>query len=146
MNNISIYKCKDDRLRVYNKDTKKVTSYPRMIMEEHIGRPLESNEQIHHIDGDVTNNDISNLQILKLGEHQKLHSQKYFDKEMVCPWCGTTFIWTAKSQSDFYGNLNSRRRYRTIVGRPFCSKHCAGCYIRNEQLKGSYSKQAAVEE
>lgn len=146
MNNIQVYKCKDDRLRVYNKETKKVTSYPRMLMEEYIGRSLDRDEQIHHIDGDVTNNDISNLQILKLGEHQKLHSRKYFDKEMICPWCGKAFIWTAKQQSYFYGNLNYRNNKSVHTGKPFCSKHCSGCYTRNEQLKGTYKKQAAVEE
>lgn len=140
MNNISIYKCKDDRLRVYNKDTKKVTSYPRMIMEEHIGRSLDTDEQIHHIDGDVTNNDISNLQILKMAEHQRLHNQKYFDKEMVCPWCGKTFIWSAKSQKYFYSNLSRTNNEAIRVGEPFCSKHCSGCYTRNEQLKGTYNK------
>lgn len=35
------YACKDVRVRVYNKDSKKVTSYPRFLMEQALGRPLE---------------------------------------------------------------------------------------------------------
>lgn len=142
--NIKVYRCKDGRLRVYDKNTKRVTSYSRMIMEEHIGRELSATEQIHHIDGDANNNDISNLQILTLGEHQKLHSQKYFDKEMICPWCGKTFIWTAKEQQYFTGN-NNYRKDQIHTGQPFCSKHCSGCYTRNEQLKGTYNHAAVME-
>jgi len=35
----------------------------RRIMAEHIGRRLESFENVHHIDGDKTNNDIQNLEL-----------------------------------------------------------------------------------
>lgn len=34
-------------------------------MEEHLGRPLLSNEHIYHLDGDPRNNDIKNLVIIK---------------------------------------------------------------------------------
>lgn len=36
----------------------------RHVMEEHIGRELESNEHVYHIDGDSTNNKIENLIII----------------------------------------------------------------------------------
>jgi hypothetical protein len=45
----------------------------RVVMEEHIGRPLRNDEHVHHKDGDVTNNDISNLRILSNSKHRKLH-------------------------------------------------------------------------
>jgi hypothetical protein len=35
----------------------------RLVMEEHLGRPLKPSEQVHHRDGDRTNNDISNLEL-----------------------------------------------------------------------------------
>lgn len=44
----------------------------RFVMEQHIGRKLESWEHVHHIDGNHLNNDINNLQILSNSEHQKL--------------------------------------------------------------------------
>lgn len=35
----------------------------RYVMEQALGRPLSSNEVIHHIDGDRTRNDIDNLEL-----------------------------------------------------------------------------------
>lgn len=35
----------------------------RVVMEEHLGRPLEEFENIHHIDGNRANNDLPNLEL-----------------------------------------------------------------------------------
>jgi HNH endonuclease len=45
----------------------------RVIVEEHLGRPLTSNEVVHHIDHDPLNNDISNLQVMTRAEHCVYH-------------------------------------------------------------------------
>lgn len=45
----------------------------RLVMEEHLGRALTSDEEIHHIDGDKLNNDIENLQIMTRAEHTSHH-------------------------------------------------------------------------
>lgn len=37
--------------------------------------------QIHHIDGDRSNNDISNLEMIRVGEHQRLHGEKLSETE-----------------------------------------------------------------
>jgi hypothetical protein len=41
----------------------------RLVMEQHLGRPLRPDELVHHIDGNKENNDLSNLQLLHIGEH-----------------------------------------------------------------------------
>lgn len=47
----------------------------RVVMEKHIGRKLEKQEIVHHIDGNRANNNIKNLEILTQAEHIKKHFQ-----------------------------------------------------------------------
>lgn len=42
-------------------------------MECELGRALRSDEVVHHIDGDNTNNNPSNLKLMTQSEHAKLH-------------------------------------------------------------------------
>lgn len=48
----------------------------RIIMENHLGRILDNNEVVHHIDGDKKHNIIENLQLMTAAEHARLHAQK----------------------------------------------------------------------
>ena len=45
----------------------------RIIMENYLGRQLKDDEIVHHIDGDVSNNDISNLTVTTNSNHRKIH-------------------------------------------------------------------------
>ena len=45
----------------------------RLVMAKALGRSLKSNEHVHHIDGDKTNNNPKNLLILSKSEHHRLH-------------------------------------------------------------------------
>lgn len=47
----------------------------RFKMEKHIKRSLMPTEVIHHIDGDYTNDKMSNLMLLRRNDHSKLHNQ-----------------------------------------------------------------------
>lgn len=58
----------------------------RMIMEFHLGRPLASNEIVHHINGDPLDNRLENLEVMEWGKHTALHRQKF----VQCKICGMT--------------------------------------------------------
>lgn len=135
MKDVTVYTNRDGRTRAYVKDTKKVVSYPRLLLEEKLGRSLDPKEQVHHIDGNPLNNDIANLEVFILGEHQRHHSTKYFDREVACGWCGKTFVWTAVQQRNHAGNMSRREE-----SPPFCSKSCSGSYGRYKQLNAGVAK------
>jgi len=48
----------------------------RTVAEAKIGRKLLATEEVHHIDGDPTNNDPDNLVVLTASEHSKIHASK----------------------------------------------------------------------
>lgn len=45
-----------------------------IVAEASIGRSLNDNEEVHHLNGDRCNNRISNLLVLEHGQHSKLHA------------------------------------------------------------------------
>lgn len=128
----TIHKNADNRFRAYYKTDEnkhKLISYPRILMEEKLGRPLTNDEVVHHIDENPENNNIDNLVILTKSEHCRLHRQKYFNKVVTCEVCKKKFIWTPEAQSCYYRDLN-RGKNRIIS----CSKSCSCYYARMVQL------------
>lgn len=45
----------------------------RFVMEQALGRRLGSDEFVHHLDREKTNNDLDNLKVVSATEHYKLH-------------------------------------------------------------------------
>jgi hypothetical protein len=52
----------------------------RQIVEEKIGRGLDSKEHVHHINGDHNDNRIENLRIVSPSEHRQIHWQMEQDE------------------------------------------------------------------
>lgn len=48
----------------------------RLVVEQSIGRKLERDETVHHINGIKTDNRLDNLMVLTNSEHQKLHARE----------------------------------------------------------------------
>ena len=137
---VNVYRCKDGRYRAYIRSQKRVVSYPKLIMSVHLGRDIEDNEQVHHIDGDISNNSIDTLVVLNEKDHQALHAnlqskdRLFHDTIMTCPICGKEFMWTRRQQKQRYRNANRPENKNRIYHGPVCSKKCAGTLGKQIQL------------
>lgn len=94
------------RSRLIWRNGKKVRAH-RWIMEQHLGRPLQPDEQVHHVNGNPLDNRIENLQVLSAKAHMRLHKQIYSDMK-VCVNCGKEY------------QVNPRKRKRQKI----CSQEC----------------------
>lgn len=49
--------------------------YARLLVEESLGRTLTRDEVVHHIDGDPSNDVLSNLEVMTRSEHASIHKK-----------------------------------------------------------------------
>lgn len=54
----------------------------RIVAEQMLGRSLQVDEVVHHIDGNKRNNDPSNLMVMTQSEHCRLHFKKGGDENV----------------------------------------------------------------
>ena len=104
---------------VHDDGRKQTKSYPRLLMEQHLGRELLPEETVDHINNDKTDDRVENLQILTLADNarkqmalcpRKIHT-------FICPNCGTN--------STKFLSYVTRIKKQGSAG-PFCSRSCAG--------------------
>lgn len=101
-----------------NKTTK---SYPRHLMEEHLGRKLLPEETVDHINNDCSDDRLENLQILSLAENatkEMLRPERASKMyTFVCPFCQQP---AKKPLREVLSNWKKKKRG------PYCSRKCAG--------------------
>jgi len=109
----------------YNDGSKKTVLQHRELMEEHLGRKLDSIELIHHKDGDKRNNIIANLELTNKKKHINIHRKKTEWVTIQCILCKRPFKVEARV---------ARWRKRRQKAGPFCGKSCVGKWVRQNQL------------
>jgi endogenous inhibitor of DNA gyrase (YacG/DUF329 family)/uncharacterized protein (DUF1330 family) len=62
----------------------------RLVMAEHLGRMLTTNEVVHHLNGDKQDNRIENLVVMEKQKHDRLPKPPV--KPIQCPHCGETIV------------------------------------------------------
>ena len=72
-----------------------------VVMEARIGRRLLRSENVHHIDGDKTNNQIENLQLLTSAEHTAIHNRGSKQSEETKQKIAQAVFDTGRSKLNF---------------------------------------------
>lgn len=134
----------------------------RDVWRYYCGEIPEGSYEIHHIDFDKSNNDISNLQLMTRKEHRCLHNPKghrygqQIAKEMTCDVCGKSYVGFDCGQATHYCSkycLEKAKHERLIkvlvcpncggefTARKFdnrtrfCSQQCAREYTHNQAVE-----------
>jgi hypothetical protein len=74
----------------------------RLVMEQHLGRYLTKYEQIHHIDKNKGNNEISNLLLVDVKTHMTYHRKNMDGRK--CIECKSLKTRNNKGWNVWYGN------------------------------------------
>lgn len=110
-----------------DKGNRRTVSYPKHIMEVHLGRHLDPElETVDHFDSNIYNNDISNLRLVPRKEHSADDTRRVKLVKLKCAWCKDDFERSPRLIRD---------KAKKKKAGPFCSKSCAGRYSRYLQLK-----------
>ena len=99
----------------------------RIVMENHLGRILNSSEVVHHKNGNKLDNQLDNLLLTTNVEHARIHGLERGKTmgDFICPWCNTLF-----SRQLSNTHLVKGGSYTT------CSNVCRGKLSRYIQLHG----------
>lgn len=91
--------------------------YPlhRVLVENRLGRLLDPDEHVHHVDHDKTNNAPANLAVVTRSEHGKIHAP---DPDLVSETCACGKTFTLKRHVH-------RQRLRRATAPLACSRSCS---------------------
>lgn len=99
----------------------------RLVMERHLGRPLQSDEEVHHIDYNPLNNSLNNLLLLRSSEHARLHAE--IKKKCVLQQCYNkqTLKRIAKEKSPHRKCIDCGKDISALENSSSTVKRCVVC-------------------
>lgn len=103
-------------VQIYRNGKRSAQFYSRYLMEQTLGRYLDSDECVDHIDENKLNDSIDNLQILTNAENVSKSSSnrpKTQLLDLVCETCNKDF-------------QRHKSMIRHTKSGPYCSKECSG--------------------
>jgi hypothetical protein len=117
------YQSKDDlrrRIVAYDGTSRVTISYSKFWIECILGKELNKNEEVHHINGIEFDDRLENYQIVNGTQHRKEHQVllEYF----ICPTCDNPFELSGLKLSN---HVRNKKRRPNMKG-PYCSRNCAG--------------------
>lgn len=95
--------------------------YSKYIMSVHLGRMLLPHEEVDHIDGDKTNDSLSNLEIVSRSENIRRNAARRTKSlvTLICPVCLTSFT------------REKRKTHLSKGGKTtYCSRSCVGKAVK----------------
>jgi len=116
---------------VWNEDGShyKTMSYARYLVSLEVGRELTKEETVDHVDGNYTNNNIDNLEIVSLSVNIKRAAKGKTFVTLICPECEAVFD-REKRQT----HLGKGKNYK---GSPTaCSRSCS-VKLQHKRMKSA---------
>lgn len=127
---------------------KKTVRLHRAVWEAHNG-PIPEGFQVHHIDHDMANNCISNLQLVEPGVHTRLHgvlaslsASERRSKRSYVVACGECGVDLHRRQSG--AAFCKRCQYRRAERKRKRKRECLHCKRAFESRAGNYCSQRCV--
>lgn len=109
-------------------DVRRTISYPKYLVESYLGRYLNSDETVDHIDGNFSNNELSNLRVVPRSQHCKSHTTCRMEVTKVCKICGKSF--------------RTINNWRVTCGSKACVGRCA--HVEGYNIGNSFARGANI--
>lgn len=96
--------------------------------------PIPDGFQIHHIDGDSLNNDLSNLECVNPKTHAERHRDVREKIELTCEWCGSDYKCATRRGNERFCSakcLSAERRASGIDDEDRICEFCGGPFRVN---------------